>query len=312
MTTTENRLSSSNKKTSILVADDDPDIRKILNFILSNNGFEVTEAIDGNDAFQKFLEKEVDIIISDVVMPGIDGLEFCQRVRGNEALKKVYFILLSAKGELNDKIAGFELGADEYMPKPFESLEVLARVKAGERIIKLQNMLEHDARFFEELAFTDELTKLYNRRFFKEVFNKEYAKAERHQCPLSVILIDVDHFKLFNDKYSHSTGDIVLQAIAGVLRKTVREGDVVARYGGEEFSILLPNTQRNSAVKLAERLRKAIEMTKVQTDYGELNVTISIGIGFLETDIVTPHEIFEQADTALLKAKQTGRNRICY
>lgn len=312
MTTTENRLSSSNKKTSILVADDDPDIRKILHFILSNNGFEVIEAIDGNDAFRKFLEKEVDIIISDVVMPGIDGLEFCQRVRGSEALRKVYFILLSAKGELNDKIAGFELGADEYMPKPFESLEVLARVKAGERIIKLQNMLEHDARFFEELAFTDELTKLYNRRFFKEVFNKEYAKAERHQCPLSIILIDVDHFKLFNDKYSHSTGDIVLQAIAGVLRKTVRESDIVARYGGEEFSILLPNTQRNSAVKLAERLRKAIEITKVQTDYGELNVTISIGIGFLETDIVTPHEIFEQADTALLKAKQTGRNRICY
>jgi diguanylate cyclase (GGDEF)-like protein len=145
-----------------------------------------------------------------------------------------------------------------------------------------------------------------------ELFGKEYAKAERHQCPLSIMLIDVDHFKLFNDKYSHSTGDIVLQAIASVLRKTVREGDVVARYGGEEFSILLPNTQRNSAVKLAERLRKAIEMTKVQTDYGELNVTISIGIGFLETDIVTPNEIFEQADTALLKAKQTGRNRICY
>ncbi len=315
MTSTESDISFSDKKTTVLVVDDDQDIRKILNFVLRNSGFDVIEAVDGIDALHKYVENEIDIIISDIVMPGMNGLELCQKIKIQEPLKRVYFILLSAKGELDDKITGLELGADEYIPKPFEPLEVLARVKTGERIIKLQNMLVHDARYFETLAFTDELTKLYNRRFFKETLNKEYAKAKRYQYPISMILIDIDHFKSFNDRYGHSTGDIVLQTIAYILKKSVRESDVVARYGGEEFSILLPNTQRDSAIELAERLRKAVEETKVQTPYGKLNVTISLGIGFLEKEITNTgslNDIFEQADSALLKAKEAGRNRTYY
>lgn len=315
MTSTESDISFRDKKTTVLVVDDDHDIRKILNFVLRNSGFEVIEAVDGVDALQKYVENEIDIIISDIVMPGMNGLELCQKIKVQEPLKRVYFILLSAKGELDDKIAGLELGADEYIPKPFEPLEVLARVKTGERIIKLQNMLVHDARHFETLAFTDELTKLYNRRFFKETLNKEYAKAKRYQYHISMILIDIDHFKSFNDRYGHSTGDIVLQTIAYVLKKSVRESDVVARYGGEEFSILLPNTQIDSAIELAERLRRTVEETKVQTPYGKLSVTISLGIGFLGkeiTNIRSPNDIFEQADSALLKAKEAGRNRIYY
>lgn len=315
MTSTENSIFCSNKKTSVLVVDDDQDIRKILNFVLRNSGFEIIEAVDGSDALQKYLENEVNIIISDIVMPRMDGLELCQRIKMQESLKRVYFILLSAKGELNDKITGLELGADEYIPKPFEPLEVLARVKTGERIIKLQNMLQHDARYFETLAFTDELTKLYNRRFFKETLSKEYAKARRYQYPISMILVDIDHFKSFNDKYGHSTGDIVLQTIARVLKKSIRESDIIARYGGEELSVLLSNTQRNSAIELAERLRKTVEETKVHTHYGNLSVTISIGIGFLEKETMStgsPNTLFEQADKALLKAKETGRNRVYY
>lgn len=305
------------KRTSILIADDDANIRKILNFILKNNGFDVIEAVDGDDAFQKFMENEVDMIISDIMMPGIDGLELCRRIKyHHEEQKKIYFILLSAKGELNDKIIGLELGADEYIPKPFEPLEVLARVKSGERILKLQNKLENDKRFFETLAFIDELTQLYNRRFFKEVLQKEFASAKRYKHPLSIILIDVDRFKSFNDRYGHPTGDVVLKRVASVLKDIVRESDTVSRYGGEEFAILMTNTKKDNSLEMAERIRKEIEVTKIQTDYGELNVTISLGIGVLEDNnnmhIDSAEEVFDQADKALLKAKETGRNRVCY
>ncbi len=215
---------------------------------------------------------------------------------------------------LNDKIVRLELGADEYIPKPFEPLEVLARVKTGERIIKLQNTLENSARYYETLAFTDELTKLYNRRFFNEVLRKEFAMAKRYQRPLSIILLDIDRFKLFNDKYGHPTGDVVLQTVAAVLKKTVRESDIAARYGGEEFSILLINTQKDPSVEMAERVRIAVEDTKADTDHGRLSVTISLGIGIRENtaaDVNSPDELFDQADAALLMAKQTGRNKVC-
>ncbi len=302
------------KKTSILVVDDDSDIRKILNYALRGGGFHVIEAHDGDDAFQKFHEEDVDIIISDIMMPGINGLELCRKIKDANMPKKVYFILLSAKGELNDKIVGLELGADEYIPKPFEPLEVLARVKTGERIIKLQNTLENNAKYYETLAFTDELTKLYNRRFFNEILRKEFAMAKRYQRPLSIILLDIDRFKLFNDKYGHPTGDVVLQTVAAVLKKTARESDIAARYGGEEFSILLINTQKDPSAEMAERVRIAVENTKADTDHGRLSVTISLGIGIMENTAVSvnsPDELFDQADVALLMAKQTGRNKVC-
>ncbi|MCR4292175.1 MAG: diguanylate cyclase [Candidatus Kuenenia sp.] len=305
---------SANKKTSVLVVDDDPDIRKILNYALRGGGFSVIEAFDGADAFKKFHEEDVDIIISDIMMPGINGLELCKMIKNEETPKKVYFILLSAKGESNDKVVGLELGADEYIPKPFELQEVVARVKTGERIIKLQNTLENSARYYEALAFTDELTKLYNRRFFNEILRKEFANAKRYRHPLSIILLDIDRFKLFNDKYGHPTGDVVLQTVAGVFRETIkRECDIVARYGGEEFSILLTNTQKNSSIEVAEMVRVAVENTKADTDYGKLSVTISLGIGIMEETFSanTPDELFAQADEALLMAKQTGRNKVC-
>lgn len=304
---------SANKKTSVLVVDDDPDIRKILNYALRGGGFNVIEAFNGADAFKKFHEEDVDIIISDIMMPGINGLDLCKMIKSGRTSKKVYFILLSAKGELNDKIVGLELGADEYIPKPFEPLEVLARVKTGERIIKLQNTLEKSARYFETLAFTDELTKLYNRRFFNEILRKEFANAKRYHYPLSIILLDIDRFKLFNDKYGHPTGDAVLQTVAGVLQRTIREGDIAARYGGEEFSIVSINIQKKPSIELAERVRTAVENTKADTDYGKLSVTISLGIGIMENAVFVnnPDEIVGQADEALLMAKQAGRNRVC-
>lgn len=302
------------KKTTILIADDDSDIRKILHFILSNSGYAVIEAIDGNDAFKKLLVHDVDIVVSDVMMPGMSGLDLCKRIKDNDIFKKIYFILLSAKGELNDKVEGLELGADEYISKPFEPVELMARVKAAKRIIRLQNELEGESRHFETLAITDELTKLYNRRFFNEVFRKEFTRSTRYQCPLSLILIDIDHFKLFNDKYGHSTGDIVLQTVACTMRGTVRESDIAARYGGEEFIILLPNTGQKSATESAERLRKTIADTRVRI-HEELSVTVSLGISFLEKgryDPVSPDRMLEDADAALLMAKRTGRNKVCY
>ena len=326
-------LEKSVQKPKILVVDDEPLITNLFEASLREEGYPVEIADNGKRAMERFLHGDFNVVITDVNMPEMDGRTLLNSLKS--VRPEVIVIVITGDPSVDSAIETMRMGAYDYITKPIDpdivinvikrawdkqSLEMqkkdllkrlqdanLSLTDANEKLRTAQNT-------FKTLAFTDELTKLYNRRFFNEILQKEFAKAKRYQYPLSIIMLDIDRFKTFNDKYGHPTGDIVLETVAGVLKRTARESDIVARYGGEEFSILLINTKKNSSIELAERVRTAVEKTTVDTDYGNLRVTISLGIGLMENTAATvnlPEELFNQADAALLMAKQTGRNRVC-
>jgi diguanylate cyclase (GGDEF)-like protein len=224
--------------------------------------------------------------------------------------------MLSAKKELSDKISGLEIGADDYLPKPYNELELIARIYASLRTKALQDELRVKNAQLEELlgkveimAITDALTGLYNRRRFLDVLSKEFEKERRYSTPFSIIMMDIDFFKKINDNYSHQTGDRVLKEISDIISGSIREIDTAARYGGEEFVVVLPNTDKENARISAERMRSSISSYKFpEVSY---NITVSFGIsGLPDSLLVNQDKLLRCADYALYRAKQNGRNRV--
>ena len=310
----------------ILLVDDESITRRRLQKLLATTGHCVTTAADGREGLRQALDTNQQLIISDWMMPEMDGLELCRALRLTEAGRRMYVIMLTGCEDDTHLVQAFEAGADDYVVKPFRPRVLEARLRAGIRVLQLQEELERDKekidRYAEQLAaanrvlhkaaLTDALTGLPNRRCLIERLGQEWAEATRHGRALACLMLDVDHFKRFNDTHGHDVGDQVLRNTAGVLKASCRSYDVVCRYGGEEFVMVCPDTDLDSARVVAERVRAAIEANIVATTQGRrLRVTISIGVAASDRDVADAVALVKAADDALYAAKEAGRNRVC-
>lgn len=292
----------------ILIAEDDTISRRLLESFLRKWGYDVLVASDGAEAWEAMHEPEApNLVISDWMMPNMDGLELCGNIRAMEKSGYTYFIILTAKGRKEDVIEGLEAGADDFLIKPFDQEELKYRVKIGERIIRLEHRIL-------ELAGTDALTGVLNRRAFIERTEMEIHRLQRASRPLSLILTDIDYFKKVNDTYGHQLGDLVLQRFSEELSESVRPYDFVGRYGGEEFVICLPDANGLQSRSIAERMRKKVEEMKIipPDDPQSSNITASFGVASYRLESEDSLDsLTGRADKAMYRAKRGGRNRVC-
>ncbi len=301
---------------SILVVDDEPVSRTLLERILRKKGFNVITAENGEEALNLFKNQYIPIILTDWMMPKMNGLELCRAIRQIESPGYVFIIIITAKDSRDDIVKGLEAGADDYVNKPFYPPELLARIKTGIRILELEKSLREANEEIKRLSITDPLTGCYNRGYLMKHLSKEVKRAVRYSHPLSIAMTDIDHFKNVNDTYGHQAGDIVLKRFVELIRSSIRDGiDWVARYGGEEFVIVIPETGLEDAKKVIERLRKRIEATEI--DIGndkKIKITASFGVVCfdprIKKEMVDIDSIIKEADKLLYEAKNKGRNMV--
>jgi two-component system chemotaxis response regulator CheY len=292
----------------ILIAEDEPLSRKLLETFLSRWGYELDHAADGREALERFNGHDApQLVISDWMMPNMDGLELCRRIRSQNRPDYVYIIILTARGNRADVVKGLQAGADDYVVKPFDQKELKWRIRIGERILDLERRIKL-------LARTDDLTGALNRRTFMEQAALEHSRALREKCPFALIMADIDHFKQVNDTHGHQAGDVVLQHFTRTLGRFSRPYDLLGRYGGEEFILFLPGAALTDAMPIGERLRKQVAAMTVATpgNSGVLQITASFGVAAFAAGTDEPLEgLIKRADDALYAAKRQGRNRVC-
>ena len=299
--------------TSILIIDDSVTVREqIILALKPYNLFDhYHEAEDGLDGFKKVLSSPVDLILCDLEMPRIDGFKFLTMIKARPEAVNVPVIILTGMDDRERKLKGLEQGASDYITKPFDREELVARVKVHLKIKKLQDELKRSNELLLDLSNTDHLTGLYNRRYMVEALDKEVQRSVRKGGTLSLILLDIDHFKQVNDRFGHLQGDVVLQRVALTMKKELRTYDVAARYGGEEFVAILPDSALQESVLAAERIRLAVQSTTFDGPLAPLCLTASLGVAFFTGEhSVTVDGFIKQADDALYRAKANGRNRV--
>jgi len=298
-------------KKRVLIAEDDAVSRHVLKSFLNKWNYDVTVETDGAAAL-KILESDDSprLAVLDWMMPGREGVQICQRLRERKKGPYIYVLLLTARSEKRDLLRGLELGADDYLTKPFDSEELRARLLVGERILTLQDDLI-TAR--EELRFRathDMLTGVSNRAAVMDALRGELSRQVREQRSFGVILVDIDHFKNVNDTFGHLCGDEVLRWVTRRMKECMRPYDTLGRYGGEEFLIIASDVDSNGALALAERIRSIVESKPVVTQAGEVSVTVSLGAAVsTSTQHADPQMLLRLADQALYRAKDNGRNR---
>ena len=293
----------------ILIAEDQATTALFLRRILERMGHEVTVAVDGEDAWRRVQDGDARLLISDWVMPGLDGLQLCRRVREIDRPRYLYVILLTSRDRREDKLAGLRAGADDFLVKPPDPDELAVRLEIAGRILDVHEKLAIQNIRLAELATIDELTGVKNRRQFREDLVRHASLSLRNGLPLSLIMLDVDRFKSYNDTYGHPAGDVVLRTVASLLHAELREHDVVARYGGEEFVILLPSTEAEQASNVAERLRK----TLADHAWPLRRVTASLGVTTaVPRNVDDATTLIDRADEALYRSKRSGRDRVTH
>jgi len=295
----------------ILLADDEPIARTMLEHWLAGWGYEVTLARDGESALQALKDdNELRLLVVDWVMPKKDGIEVCKAIRSGPQEPYVYIVLLTAKDDKSDIIAGLDAGADDYLVKPCNPLELKVRLRAGRRVIELQEQLVKARESLRFEAMHDSLTGLLNRGAVLEQLTKELVRASRRGAPVSVLMGDLDHFKTINDTHGHAAGDAVLREAARRMKAGVRAYDSVGRLGGEEFIAVLPECDAKTGLSVAQRLCRSL--ADVPTQYSGTPIAHSISIGVAATDqFGSSHadELIRAADAALYRAKHAGRSR---
>jgi diguanylate cyclase (GGDEF)-like protein len=296
----------------VLVVEDSEDLRFIIATIVKGMGHQVHCAVNGKEGLNRLREhKGIGIVLLDLMMPEMDGFTFCQKVRTDPGFRDLHIIIVSARDTSDDKIKGLQFGAADYLTKPFNAGELRARVAVGDRMVRQQRILKAQRSLLEKMVREDPLTGLRSRRYFEELFEEEWARAARYRHPVSLVMGDLDHFKHINDHYGHSVGDRVLAGIGGMLRLGLRQSDIAARYGGEEFVLLLPETGREGALLLAERLRCRIKGMIFPHPSGPFSITISFGIATVTFPSSSArNEFLDSADQALYAAKNHGRDRV--
>lgn len=303
----------------ILVVDDVQANVHLLTTYLKAVGYHVIPARDGEEALLKVNETNPDLILLDIMMPKMNGLEVCSRIKSNDTTKYIPVILVTALNEIEDKIKGQEAGADDFISKPFNKLELLTRVKSLLRIKSLHDQLNEKIAELEiakerlrQLAITDGLTGLSNHRNFKEFLMRELDRSKRHQQKTSIIMIDIDYFKHYNDTHGHQAGDILLKQISRLFTQNIRKNDLAARYGGEEFALVLIETGKKSATIVAEKIKHLVEAFHFQNEHTQPNgkVTVSMGVATYPEDAQDFDTLIRSADRRLYLAKERGRNRV--
>lgn len=296
----------------ILLVEDDKVSRLLVKNTLTKAGHEVVEANDGVQAWDLFQHEHFQFVITDWMMPALDGLGLIQLIRANGHKNYTYIILLTAMDNIDDVVEGLESGADEYLTKPCNNRELIARVTSGIRIIKLEEQFMQTRRQLEILAMHDGLTSLYNRRAIEEYAEEEFNRTSRKDTQLSVIMLDIDHFKNINDQHGHKAGDHALRQVAQVLTEDLRKYDRVGRWGGEEFILILPDIQPQAAASIAERIRMQIANLEIYLESDTLfSVQASFGVASNNGQFPSLSKLIDAADQALYLAKQAGRNRVC-
>ena len=303
-------------KAKILLVEDDKVQAAVAKDYLESLDYEVMSVRDGKSAIKVAKTQPVDLILLDLILPDLDGNEVCRWLKLNEDTRGIPIIILTVKGSTMEKVTGLEAGADDYLPKPYNEVELTARIYACLRTKALQDELRKKNRQLEGvlsqvevLAITDPLTELFNRRHFTTTIEKEFNRTARFLSPTSCLIIDIDYFKKVNDEYGHNAGDQVLKEIAKIIQSCMRNVDTIARWGGEEFIVLLPATGSENALKAAQRILQAISGHQFP---GIANkITVSIGVASVpEPSIDTAEKLIHAADLALYEAKAKGRNRI--
>ncbi len=281
----------------ILIIDDEVDVVKVLTNRLTKAGYDVASAKDGFEGLARAKEVLPDVILLDVMMPGLDGMEVKLKLNEDDRFPEIPVIFLTAKGELSDKVAGLQLGADDYVTKPFEFEELLARIESviGRR------------RHYEKIAVTDSLTGLSNAHVFKKELRTFFNLARRYKRLFSLAVIDIDGFKKINDTYGHKTGDLVLKMIAQILKQVFRESDILVRYGGDEFVVLLAETTEEQAEAAVDRLRKKMSDAKIIMEETARTIPFSVSVGFAtyHKDLPDESKIFELADQRMYQEKES-------
>ncbi len=298
----------------ILIVDDNALIRSEIKAVLMKDGSfsHFMEASDGLTAFKTIMETPPDLVLCDLVMPGFDGLKFLGLKASRTELEQIPVIILTAEDDLDRKAEILERGAQDYVTKPFHEKELLARVRIHIKLKLLQDELREKNALLETLSVTDVLTGLANRRRLMTRLDEEVARARRYKTPLSVVMIDIDHFKEVNDVHGHAMGDEVLRNIGAMLKAGVRTTDLAARYGGEELTLVLPHTDLPAAVLVAENLREKFASMEHHLDSASLKKTVSMGVAARDGqgEVPSAEDLLKYADEALYRAKQGGRNRV--
>jgi diguanylate cyclase (GGDEF)-like protein len=295
----------------VAVVEDDPNYREVLAGALARAGYEVQSAPDGAAGLVLIRKWVPDAVLLDWILPILDGGALTRAIKSDPALARVLVIIASARGDGPMRAEGIEIGADDYLVKPVDIGELLARLHSGLTLRRLQAELEDKNRELARLAATDPLTGLPNRRSFDANLEREIVGARRYDDALSLVLLDIDEFKGFNDRFGHDVGDEVLREVGRRLREACRAGDTVARIGGEEFALILTRTASVGAMTAAERTRVLISDGPVSTSAGELDVTVSVGVACAGAGIgFDAQKLYRSADEALYDAKRDGRNRV--
>lgn len=307
------------EKSKILIVDDIPVNIQLQETYLSSLGFHTIVAHNGIEALKKVSEEHPDLILLDVMMPKMNGFETCKHLKRQKETRHIPIIMVTALNELEDKIKGLEAGADDFITKPFNKLELLARVKSLLRIKYLHDelqekviQLEEAQQRLKELAITDGMTGLYNYRHFKDRLGLEFQRAERSHAAMSLVMMDIDYFKHYNDTNGHLAGDEVLRMISYLIRQNVRQIDLPIRYGGEEFALLLVDTEKKDAIHVAEKIKGIVERSSFKNESAQPNgkITLSMGVAAYPDDVKTPDELISIADQRLYRAKALGRNLV--
>jgi two-component system cell cycle response regulator len=295
----------------ILIAEDDLISSKILQKNLLNWGYYVIPAHTGAEAWQALQDEELRMALLDWMMPGMDGIEVCRKIRRRRKYKYTYIILLSAKDRKQDIITGLSSGADDYMTKPVNFLELRARLQTGRRIIDLEDKLLIVQNQLKDIASRDGLTKVWNRNESTKFLAEELERGQREGVSTGVILLDIDYFKRINDFYGHDIGDQALIQVISRIKKKLRKSDKIGRYGGDEIIIVLPRCSSSEIIRIAERLRISVAKKGIKTELDMVPLTISLGCAASDvTGILSAEGFIKAADEALLKAKNQGRNRM--
>jgi two-component system cell cycle response regulator len=271
-------METTDKEVTILVADDSAVSRKLVEQALRDKFYSLLFAKNGQEAIELYAAHRPHIVIVDWEMPDITGIEFCKHIRTQRLASYAYIILLTGKTEKENTVAGLAAGADDYLTKPFHPEELIARVAVGIRISQLQHKVEAQNVLLQELALTDALTGLPNRRAIEDWAAQQLSAAARHGFSFCVVMADLDHFKIINDTYGHASGDAVLRAFAQILKTTSRRSDIFGRIGGEEFVCILTYSSMTNAEVVAQRIRRELETTSFVFDHKTVNVTASFGI----------------------------------
>jgi two-component system cell cycle response regulator len=299
-------------KTILLVEDDDVAVKLLLSY-LKATPYQVEVFTDGMYAIDRAKQGDVDLILLDVLLPGIDGFEVCQHLKGLVQTQHIPIVIITCLQDVSNRIQGIKSGADDFLIKPVNGEVLLARITA---LLKKKDYVDRLTVEYEQAlhsAVTDKLTGLYNQAYFKQFLRLEIERVMRQQHSLTLLLLDIDDFKHYNDTLGHLAGDEILQELGHVIRQNIRKIDLAARYGGEEFAIVLPYTPKSGGFVVAERLRQAIASLPFadQISFPLKPLTVSIGSAGFQRDITTIETFIGRADQALYQAKRAGKNQVC-